>query len=88
LQCTVCCRTFFGIQCNNISTAAVFLDFGKAFDTTWHPGLSKLPTLKFSICVISLISSFIWNVNLKLSWKAQAVVPNFPFWPPPCTSFI
>jgi hypothetical protein len=23
---------------NNMSTAAVFLDIGKAFDTTWHPG--------------------------------------------------
>jgi hypothetical protein len=34
---------------NKMSTAAVFLDIEKAFDTTWHPGLLyKLSNLKFS----------------------------------------
>jgi hypothetical protein len=33
---------------NNMSTAAVFLDIEKAFDTTWHPGLLyKLSKLHF-----------------------------------------
>jgi hypothetical protein len=33
---------------NNMSTAAVFLDIEKAFDTTWHPGLLyKLSKLQF-----------------------------------------
>jgi hypothetical protein len=34
---------------NNMSTTAVFLDIGKAFDTTRHPGLLyKLPELKLT----------------------------------------
>jgi hypothetical protein len=34
---------------NNMSTAVVFLDMGKAFDTTWHLGLLyKLSKLKSS----------------------------------------
>jgi hypothetical protein len=42
---------------NNISTAAVFLDIEKAFDTTWHLGL--LYKLKFSFNLMKLISSFL-----------------------------
>jgi hypothetical protein len=43
-----------------MSTAAVFLDIEKAFDTTWHPGLLyKLSNLKFSASLIILISSFL-----------------------------
>jgi hypothetical protein len=45
---------------SNMSTAAVFLDIEKAFDTTWHPGLLyKLAKLKFSNNLIKLISSFL-----------------------------
>jgi hypothetical protein len=34
---------------NNMSTAAVFLDIGEVFDTTWHSGLLyKLSELEFS----------------------------------------
>jgi hypothetical protein len=41
---------------NNMSTAAVFLDIKKAFDTTWHPGLLyKLSKLQFSTSLIKLI---------------------------------
>jgi hypothetical protein len=45
---------------NNVSTAAVFLDIEKAFDTTWHLGLLyKLLEFKFSISLIKLISCFL-----------------------------
>jgi hypothetical protein len=43
-----------------ISTAAVFLDNEKTFDTTWHSGLLyKLSKLEFSTSLIKLISSFL-----------------------------
>jgi hypothetical protein len=43
-----------------MSTAAVFLDIEKAFDTTWYPGLLyKLHKLKFSTNLIKLLSSFL-----------------------------
>jgi hypothetical protein len=42
---------------NKMSTAAVFLDIEKAFDTTWHHGLLyKLSILELSTSVIKLIS--------------------------------
>jgi hypothetical protein len=45
---------------NKISTAAVFLDIEKAFDTTWHTGLLyMLSKLEFSINFIKLGSSFL-----------------------------
>jgi hypothetical protein len=45
---------------NDMSTAAVFLDVEKAFDTTWHPGLLyKLSKMHFSASLIKLISSFL-----------------------------
>jgi hypothetical protein len=38
---------------NNMSTADVFLDTEKAFETTWHYGLLyKLSELEFSTCLI------------------------------------
>jgi hypothetical protein len=41
---------------NKMSTAAVFLDIEKAFDTTWHPGLLyKLSKLGFSTNIIKLL---------------------------------
>jgi hypothetical protein len=44
---------------NNMSTAAVFLDIEKAFDTTWHPGLLyKLSELEFPTSLIKVISYF------------------------------
>jgi hypothetical protein len=52
---------------NNISTAAVFLDIEKAFDTTWHPGLlNKLSKLEFSAAIIKLISSFLSNRKFRV----------------------
>jgi hypothetical protein len=44
---------------SKMSTAAVFLDIEKAFDTTWHPGLLyKLSKFQFLTSLIKLISSF------------------------------
>jgi hypothetical protein len=43
---------------SNMSTAAVFLDIEKAFDTSWHPGLLyKLSKMHFWATLIKLISS-------------------------------
>jgi hypothetical protein len=49
-----------------MSTAAVFLDTEKAFDTTWHLGLIyKLSKLKFSIRLIKPISSFLTQKRIQ-----------------------
>jgi hypothetical protein len=47
---------------NNMSTASVFLDIEKAFDTTWHSGLLyKLSKSEFPTSLIKLIASFLTN---------------------------
>jgi hypothetical protein len=52
---------------NNMSTAAVFLDIDKAFNTKWHSGLLyKLSELEFSAGVIKLISSFLTDRKFKV----------------------
>jgi hypothetical protein len=51
---------------NKMSTAAVFLDIQKAFDTTWHSGLlNKLSKLEFSTSLIKLIGSFLSERKFK-----------------------
>jgi hypothetical protein len=51
---------------NNMSTAAVFLDIEKAFDTTRHPGmLYKLSKPEFLAILIKRISSFLSQRKLK-----------------------
>jgi hypothetical protein len=71
---------------SNMSTAAVFLDIEKAFDTTWHLGLLyKLAKLRFSTNLIKLISSFLSERKFRVSvegelstpWYMQARVPKF-----------
>jgi hypothetical protein len=58
-----------------MSTAAVFLGFEKAFDTTWHPGLLyKLSELHFAISPIKLIASFLTNRKFKVSVVPQGSV--------------
>jgi hypothetical protein len=52
---------------NKQSTAAVFLDTEKAFDTTWHSGLLyKLSKLKFSTSLIKLIGSILSQRNFRV----------------------
>jgi hypothetical protein len=49
---------------NNVLTAAVFLNFKKAFYTTWHSGLlCKLSQLAFLTSLVKLIASFLTDKN-------------------------
>jgi hypothetical protein len=51
-----------------MSTAAVFLDIKKTFDTTWQPGLLyKLSELQFSISFIKFIGSFLSQRKFRIS---------------------
>jgi hypothetical protein len=51
---------------NKISTAAVFLDIEKAFDTTWHHGLLyKLSKLEFSANVITPFGPFSFTKKIQ-----------------------
>jgi hypothetical protein len=64
---------------NNMSTAAVFLDIEKAFDTTWQPGLLlvyKLSVLQFPISLIKLISSSLTNRKFKVSVEDELSSPR------------
>jgi hypothetical protein len=57
---------------NNMSTAAVFLDIEKAFDTTWHSGLLyKLSKLEFSNSLNKLISSFLSQSKFNVSVEGE-----------------
>jgi hypothetical protein len=59
-----------------MSTAAVFLDIQKVFDTTWHLGLVyKLSNLKFSASLIKLISSFLSQRKFKVSVEGEISMP-------------
>jgi retron-type reverse transcriptase len=55
-----------------MSTAAVFLDIEKAFDTTWHAGLLyKLSKLEFSTSFIKLIGSFLSQRKFRVSVEGE-----------------
>jgi hypothetical protein len=57
---------------NNMSTAAVFLNVGKAFETTWNVGLLYiLSQLKFSISLIKPISSFLSQRKFRVSVEGE-----------------
>jgi Reverse transcriptase (RNA-dependent DNA polymerase)/Endonuclease-reverse transcriptase len=50
-----------------LRTAAIFLDFEKAFDKVWHEGLlSKLIELKISTNLINIIKSFLENRRFRV----------------------
>jgi hypothetical protein len=62
---------------NSISTAAVFLNIEKAFDTTWHSGLLyKLPELEFSTSLIKLISSFLIDRKFEVLVEGEFSTPR------------
>jgi hypothetical protein len=62
---------------NKVSTAAVFLDIVKTFDTTWHYGLLyKLSKLEFSTSLIKLISSFLSQRKLSVSVEEEMSTPR------------
>jgi hypothetical protein len=62
---------------NNMSTAVVFLDIEKAFDTTWHLDfLSKLSTLQFAICLIKLIGFFLSQRKFRVSVEGEMATPR------------
>jgi hypothetical protein len=57
---------------NKLSTAAVFLDIEKAFDTTWHTGLLyKLSKLEFSTNLIKLLGSFLSQRKFRVSVEGE-----------------
>jgi hypothetical protein len=62
---------------NNISTAAVFLDIEKAFDTTWQPGLLyKLSNLQFSTSFIKHIGLFLSQRKFRVSVEGEMSTPR------------
>jgi hypothetical protein len=58
---------------NKMSTAAVFLDIEKTFDTTGHTGL----LYKFSANLIKLISSFLTQRKFRVSVEGVLSTPRF-----------
>jgi retron-type reverse transcriptase len=57
---------------NKFSTAVVFLDIEKAFDTTWHSGLLyKMSKFEFSTSLIQLISSFLSKRKFRVSVEGE-----------------
>jgi hypothetical protein len=62
---------------NNISTAAVFLDIEKTFDTTWHVVLLyNLHPLQFSINLVKLIISFFSQRKFRVSVEHELSTPR------------
>jgi hypothetical protein len=62
---------------NNMSTAVVFLDIEKAFDTIWHSALvHKLSKLEFSTSLIKLISFFLSQFKFSISVEGEMSTPR------------
>jgi hypothetical protein len=61
---------------NNMSTAALFLDIERAFDTTWQPGLLyKLSKLQFCTSLIKLTGSFLSQRKFRVSVEGEMFSP-------------
>jgi hypothetical protein len=62
---------------NNISTAAIFLDIGKAFDTKWHTDLLyKLSKLECSSSLLKLVISFLSQRKVSVSIDGEMSTPR------------
>jgi hypothetical protein len=62
---------------NNMSTAEVFLDIEKTFDTTWHTGLLyKLSKFDFSVSLNKLISSSLSKRKSLVSVEGEMSTPR------------
>jgi hypothetical protein len=62
---------------NKLSTAAVFLDIKKAFDTTWYSSLlHKLSKFEFSTNLIKLIGSFLSQRKFNVSVEGEISKPR------------
>jgi hypothetical protein len=60
-----------------MSTAAVFLDIEKAFDTIWRFGLlHKLQELEFSTRIIKLIAYFLTDRKFKVWLEGEFSTPG------------
>jgi hypothetical protein len=63
---------------NNMSTAAVFLDDEKAFDTIWQPGLLyKLSNLQFSTSLIKSIGLLLSQRKFIVSIEGEMSTPRY-----------
>jgi hypothetical protein len=63
---------------NSMSTAAVFLDIEKCFDTYWHPGLLyKLSELYFSSS-ISIHINFEFRLKMKCPPAGSTIRGPYP----------
>jgi hypothetical protein len=63
---------------NNMSTAAVFLDIEKAFDTAWQLGLLyKLFKFNFPTNIITFISSFLSQRKFRVSVEGEMSTPRY-----------
>jgi retron-type reverse transcriptase len=62
---------------NKMSTAVVFLDIEKAFDTIWHSGLLyKLSKFEFPTRLIQLISCFLSKRKFRVSVEGEMSTPR------------
>jgi hypothetical protein len=62
---------------NKMSTAVMFLDIEKAFDTTWHSGsLYKLSKLEFWTSLIKLLGSFLSQRIFRVSVESEMSTPR------------
>jgi len=65
------------ISNNCVFTAAVFLDIEKASDALWYPGfLYMLYQLQFSVSILILIKSFLFDRKFRVSVEDEMFAPR------------